>query len=151
MILEHGREPLIRYPLHGEYLYDPFVSFLVIVGPIFGRLRLPQVGETVELWRSAAVTSTLKSREDERWYLGIGLLGKIHGVRRRRGGCEQGNMEMDIRLGRNQGGQIGWQGDMGSVVRCGDDHRIVVAAFFLGINCPNVIRGPFYANHLVQR
>ena len=121
------------------------------MSPIFGRQGLPQIGETVELWRSAAVTSALKSRQDKHWDLGIGLLGEIYGIRRRRGGCEQGNMEMNIWLGRNQGGQIGWQGDMGSVVRCGDDHRIVVATFFLGINCPNVTRAPFYANHLVQR
>lgn len=104
LILEHGCEPLVRYPLHGEYLHDPFIRFLPIVGTIFGRPRLPYIRETVELWSFAAATNTLICRQDEGWGLGTGLLAKIFGVRRRRGGCEQGDMEMDIRLGGDQGG-----------------------------------------------
>jgi hypothetical protein len=116
---------------------------------IFGQLYLPEIRESVEFWSSTAVTNAVKTRQNDRRYLGTKLLTEIDGVRCRCGSCEKSDVKVDIWLGGNQRGQISWQGDMRSVVRCSEDHRVVIAAFFLCNNCPNVIRGPFYANYLV--
>ena len=78
-------------------------------------------------------------------------MAEIHRVWRRCSGREKSDMKVDIRLGRNQRGEISWHGDMRSMVwRC-DDHGAIIATFILGDNCPNVLRVPLYANHLVQR
>ena len=148
LILEHGREPFIRYALHRENLHDPFASFLFVIAFIFGRHRLPDIRKGVELWSSAAATNTVKSRQNERRYLETRLMAEIYGVWRRCSSCEKGNMKVDIRLGRNQRRQISWQGDMRSVVRRGDDHRVIIAMSILGDNGPNILRVPLYANHL---
>ena len=66
LILEHGREPFIRYMLHRENLHDPFASFSFVMCFIFGKLRLPHIRNGVELWSSATATNTVKSRQNER-------------------------------------------------------------------------------------
>ena len=149
LILEHGRKPFIRYALHRENLHDPFASFLLVIVFIFGNLRLPHIRKGVELWSSAAATSTVKSRQNERRYLETRLLAEIRGVWRRCSSCEKGDMKVDIRLGRDQRGQISCQGNLRSVVRRSDDHRVIIAMFILGDNGPDILRVPLYANHLV--
>jgi hypothetical protein len=150
LTLEHGREPFIRYVLHRENLHDPFTSFLFVMSFIFSKLRLPHIRKGVELWSSATATNAVESRQNERWYLGTRLMAEIRGVWRRCSSCEKGDMKVDIWLGRNQRGEISWHGDMRSVVRRSDDHRAIIATFILGDNCPDVLRVPLNANHLVQ-
>ena len=94
------------------------------------------VGQRVELGRLSALARARERRQHARRHARARRQPEVRGVRRLRGRGEQRDVQVDVRLLRDERGEVLWDRDVGGVVGRGEDHGEVVGCTLRGRDCP---------------